>query len=162
MQQYIATGRLDKVFVDNVTPNPKWISSVAFTIISIRLEFPESIVTKHAIIFVCFVKWFWTIIGGWKSACVTHANNMYSRQCYIRIAGIVYLTHRIVFAHLSLNQLWLIADIWKKKLYKKNFSKIGHVNSRIRSYSHKCSSLSLRCYYLWYNVADESHGGIMP
>ena len=28
MQKYIATGRLDKVFVDYVTPNPTWISSL--------------------------------------------------------------------------------------------------------------------------------------
>ena len=27
VQKYIATGRLDKVLVDYVTPNPEWISS---------------------------------------------------------------------------------------------------------------------------------------
>ena len=28
MQKYIATGRLDNVYVDYVAPNPKWISSL--------------------------------------------------------------------------------------------------------------------------------------
>ena len=28
VQKYIATGRLDKVLVDYVTPNPEWISSL--------------------------------------------------------------------------------------------------------------------------------------
>ena len=45
MQKYISTGRLDKVFVDYVTLTLN--DFVAFTIISIRLEFHESIVIKH-------------------------------------------------------------------------------------------------------------------
>ena len=42
----MATGRLDKGYVDYVAPNPKWIF-FAFIIISICLEFHESIVTEH-------------------------------------------------------------------------------------------------------------------
>ena len=34
VQKYIATGRLDKVFVDYVTPNPTLISSISYDIYS--------------------------------------------------------------------------------------------------------------------------------
>ena len=34
VQKYIATGRLDKVFVDYVTPNPKWFRRFYYNICS--------------------------------------------------------------------------------------------------------------------------------
>ena len=59
---------------------------------------------------------------------------MYSRQCYIRIAGIVYLTRLIVFAHLSLNQ-WDSLQIYEKKKHflRKTFLKL---DTLIRAYVH--------------------------
>ena len=51
VQKHIATGRLDKVLVDNVTFN-----FVTFTMISIRLEYSWIYCDKALHVFAIFVK----------------------------------------------------------------------------------------------------------